>query len=70
MRDGYAENNGHTVLYALRENVEATITGGVLRADVFQLHSFHVHWGSEDWRGSEHTVDGKAYPAEVRNKVL
>ncbi|XP_066977822.1 uncharacterized protein [Macrobrachium rosenbergii] len=26
---------------------------------------FHLHWGGDDSRGSEHTIDGTAYPAEL-----
>ena len=29
------------------------------------MWQFHAHWGSCDEKGSEHTVDGKMYPAEV-----
>ena len=31
---------------------------------------FHLHWGAESDRGSEHTVNGKAYPAEVTTKYM
>lgn len=33
--------------------------------DEFCLDSFHFHWGSSDLYGSEHYVDGAAYPLEV-----
>ena len=26
---------------------------------------FHFHWGEEDDKGSEHTIDGQSYPLEV-----
>jgi carbonic anhydrase len=31
----------------------------------YKLEQIHAHWGRCDEEGSEHTVDGKAYPAEV-----
>ena len=31
----------------------------------FKLAQFHFHWGTTDSDGSEHTVDGEAYPLEV-----
>ena len=31
----------------------------------FELWQFHAHWGNTNGHGSEHTVDGKSYPAEV-----
>ena len=37
---------------------------GALQGE-YQLWQFHAHWGSCDEKGSEHTVDGKMYPAEV-----
>ncbi|XP_068615284.1 carbonic anhydrase 1-like, partial [Brachionichthys hirsutus] len=32
---------------------------------VYRLKQFHFHWGSEDKCGSEHTVSGKKFPAEL-----
>lgn len=31
----------------------------------YQFLQFHLHWGSDNSKGSEHTIDGKKYPAEV-----
>jgi len=33
--------------------------------DVYQLLQFHMHWGSDDSQGSEHTIAGKKYPLEI-----
>jgi len=35
-----------------------SISGGGLPG-TYNLHSFHLHWGSVDTQGSEHTIDGK-----------
>lgn len=40
------------------------ICGGPLE-NHYRLKQFHFHWGATDERGSEHTVDGRVYPAEV-----
>lgn len=32
----------------------------------YRLKQFHFHWGASDDRGSEHTVAGTKYPAEVK----
>ena len=32
----------------------------------YRLLQFHFHWGSHNDIGSEHTINGKAYSAEVR----
>ena len=31
----------------------------------YHLGQFHFHWGSAEDKGSEHTIDGKRYFAEV-----
>lgn len=35
---------------------------------IYRLKQFHFHWGASDDRGSEHTVAGTKYPAEVKKK--
>ena len=40
------------------------MSGGPLEGE-YQLAQFHAHWGGENARGSEHTVDGKAFSAEL-----
>lgn len=42
----------------------SSLTGGDLK-DEYQLWQFHAHWGSKDQQGSEHTVNGNCYPAEL-----
>ena len=32
---------------------------------VYALEQFHAHWGSNEYRGSEHIVDGKSHAAEL-----
>ena len=43
---------------AMLSNISA-LTGGPLEGDTYQIAQFHAHWGGENGRGSEHTVDGK-----------
>lgn len=38
--------------------------GGPLKCP-YHLEQFHCHWGETNDAGSEHTVDGKQYAAEV-----
>ena len=40
------------------------ISGGGL-PESFLFEQFHLHWGESNANGSEHTVNGKSYPAEV-----
>ena len=32
---------------------------------IYALEQFHAHWGSNEYKGSEHIVDGKSYAAEL-----
>ena len=32
---------------------------------IYALEQFHAHWGSNEYKGSEHLVDGKSYAAEL-----
>jgi len=43
---------------------KSSLTGGPLKSK-FVLEQFHAHWGSNDKLGSEHTVDGATYSAEL-----
>lgn len=43
----------------------AALKGGPLQ-DKFRLCQFHFHWGESNAWGSEHTVDRRLFPAEVR----
>lgn len=45
------------------------IRGGPLEGS-WRLEQFHLHWGSSNDHGSEHTIDGKTYAAEVINLYL
>ncbi|CAO2579949.1 Carbonic anhydrase 3 [Lemmus lemmus] len=40
------------------------LRGGPLSGP-YRLRQFHLHWGSSDDHGSEHTVDGVKYAAEL-----
>lgn len=41
------------------------MTGGPLDGP-YRLKQFHFHWGKKHNVGSEHMVDGKSFPCEVR----
>ncbi|XP_071789395.1 carbonic anhydrase 2-like isoform X2 [Asterias amurensis] len=58
-----AENNGHTVEVELAGGDYLVSEGGLSAA--YKAVQFHFHWGNVNTVGSEHTVDGKQYPAEV-----
>ena len=44
------------------------MSGGGLK-DVYTTVQFHFHWGADNSVGSEHTVNGKQYAAEVSRRT-
>ncbi|KAG1674884.1 Carbonic anhydrase 1 [Nymphon striatum] len=54
---------GEQKLQSLR-NMEL-IEGGPLEHDRYELIQFHSHWGRQDDKGSEHTVNGHHYASEI-----
>ncbi|XP_046395277.1 carbonic anhydrase-related protein 10-like [Ischnura elegans] len=66
---GSIANTGHSVVFTVDSNTTATrqvnITGGPLSYR-YQFHEIHVHFGLRDDAGSEHTVNGYAFPAEIQ----
>ncbi|XP_076067044.1 carbonic anhydrase 1-like isoform X2 [Oratosquilla oratoria] len=56
-------NNGHSWKAQVKGG-SSRLKGGPL-ADEFILEQFHCHWGKTNDTGSEHTIDGKTYPAEL-----
>jgi len=43
------------------------IRGGVFGYNTYVMSELHFHWGEDNTRGSEHTLDGKQFPLEVGN---
>merc|ERR1711935_111617 len=65
LQKGTIENSGYSLKFTVDDSKPATISGGPLSNWTYTLHSFHLHWGSENGQGSEHTVDGNSYDAEL-----
>ncbi|KAL4234141.1 Carbonic anhydrase [Mactra antiquata] len=42
-----------------------SVLGGGPLSDEYRLEQFHLHWGNSDNHGSEHTIDGQTYAAEL-----
>nr|ANJ59780.1 alpha carbonic anhydrase 4 [Exaiptasia diaphana] len=56
-------NNKHSYRVNLKKDYFSVKGGGL--PGTFNVFSFHFHWGKDDTRGSEHTVNMKKYPAEL-----
>ncbi|KAB0360319.1 hypothetical protein FD754_004475 [Muntiacus muntjak] len=64
-RDCEVANDGHTIQVILKS--KSVLSGGPLpQGHEFELYEVRFHWGRENQRGSEHTVNFKAFPMEVR----
>ncbi|KAK3085430.1 hypothetical protein FSP39_003195 [Pinctada imbricata] len=55
-------NTGASVKVQIKRN--SGLSGGPLVGQ-YRLEQFHLHWGSTNDRGSEHTINGKMYAAEL-----
>lgn len=55
-------NNGHSV--QVTTEGELYVTNGGL-PNVYKTVQFHFHWGNAKHHGSEHLIDGHAYPLEL-----
>jgi len=61
-------NNGHTISINLRDPSTLKniwVQDGGLSLSKNEFYSAHFHWGLRNDRGSEHTINGKAFPMEA-----
>ncbi|XP_043342429.1 carbonic anhydrase 9 isoform X2 [Cervus canadensis] len=54
-------NNGHTVQLSLPSGLKMALGPG----QEYRALQLHLHWGAPGRPGSEHTVDGHRFPAEI-----
>ena len=57
-------NNGHGMVVSLTGSDYVVSGGGLVGS--YKTIQFHLHWGANEHKGSEHVVNGQSYPAEVR----
>lgn len=48
----------------------AQLTGGPLRDNTYTLANFHVHFGCQNDRGSEHTLNNKYFSGQVNMNIM
>lgn len=65
--EGVLNNTGHGIVFTVANDTRhpVNISGGPLSYR-YQFQEIHLHYGLFDNRGSEHTVDGYAFPAEIQ----
>ncbi|XP_014667539.1 PREDICTED: putative carbonic anhydrase-like protein 1 [Priapulus caudatus] len=64
---GFLTNNGHNMIFRVgnTSHPHINISGGPLSYK-YRVQELRVHFGMKDTHGSEHTVNGKAFPLEVQ----
>ncbi|XP_066148882.1 carbonic anhydrase-related protein 10-like isoform X1 [Euwallacea fornicatus] len=64
---GKLTNTGHSVIFTVANDTHSQInvTGGPLSYR-YQFQEIHVHYGLHDQFGSEHSVNGYTFPAEIQ----
>lgn len=74
---GAIVNTGHSVLFKIDTNssqaydesrLAINITGGPLSYR-YRFEEIHIHYGLHDQFGSEHSVQGYTFPAEVIQQI-
>ena len=65
---GTLENTGHSPKLIIADSNGASLTGGPLGNNKFELLEFRVHFGCVNKRGSEHKLNGKQLSGEVSDK--
>lgn len=63
--NGLVSNDGHTLKWTIDEINKPTLKGGFLSVP-YNLYEMYFHWGADNCRGSEHTIDGKRSPGELQ----
>jgi len=59
-------NNGHTVHVTFTTDKTPAISkGGLPNNGPYNLAQFHLHWGADDSKGSEHLINSVRYPMEL-----
>ena len=62
---GDLENNGNYPTFSVDKSKGTARLKGSRLTDTYVLKGFHVHFGCENDRGSEHTRNGQRYSGEV-----
>lgn len=62
-------NTGHSIIFNVDNDTRhhINITGGPLSYK-YQFQEIHIHYGLHDQFGSEHSINGYTFPAEVTVK--
>ena len=66
---GEFERKGYSLQFTVKnwttDAPRVTYSGSQSNFTEYRLWQIHFHWGPDDNSGSEHTIDGQKFPAEV-----
>ena len=62
---GSISNTGYAIKFSVDPSYGASISGGPL-SEPYTLDHLTLHWGSRQGQGSEHTLEGMSYEAEIQ----
>ncbi|KAF8791601.1 Carbonic anhydrase-related protein 10 like protein [Argiope bruennichi] len=65
--NGTLKNTGHSVRFRLDSTSPAVMVNGGPLSYKYRVHEILLHYGRTDDKGSEHTISGHAFPAEISN---
>jgi len=66
-KQGGLKNNGYSAQLYVQDDLPPSVgilSGGHLPGK-YRILQLHFHWGADDTRGSEHTLNGKMFPLEL-----
>ncbi|KAF8791600.1 Carbonic anhydrase-related protein 10 like protein [Argiope bruennichi] len=64
--NGTLKNTGHSVRFRLDSTSPAVMVNGGPLSYKYRVHEILLHYGRTDDKGSEHTISGHAFPAELQ----
>ncbi|CAL7937458.1 unnamed protein product [Xylocopa violacea] len=67
LNDGVAHlvNTGGTAtIFLSGDRIPSTVCGGPLANDIYEFASAHFHWGEDNCKGAEHTINNTWYSME------
>ncbi|XP_071043655.1 carbonic anhydrase-related protein 10-like isoform X4 [Parasteatoda tepidariorum] len=65
--NGTLKNTGHSVRFRLDPDSPSVMVNGGPLSYKYRVHEILLHYGRTDDKGSEHTISGHAFPAELAN---
>ena len=63
-------NNGVSILIQPSGEYQPILIHPINKSQIYKAHSLHFHWGAQNSKGSETTLQGKSFPIEVISYIF